>query len=144
MRVERNENVFLLRMEPGEEVVHTLETFAARNSIEAAEVRAIGAVTDFELGYYIIPEKKYIRKKFDVYAELISCLGNLAIREGKNFVHLHVTAGLQDYSVVGGHLFSGIVSATVEAFVAPFPGPVERIYDERTGLYLLDLPRETF
>lgn len=142
MQVERNQDVILLRLEIGEEVVSVLQSFAEANGIESAQVSAIGAINDFELGYYVIGEKKYTRKKFEVNAELISCLGNLALREGKAFAHLHVSASLPDYSVVGGHFFSGRVSATVEAFIRPFGKRIQRVFDERTGLYLLDLPRE--
>jgi uncharacterized protein len=142
MKAERKKDIFLLRLERGEEIVSSLEKFASKHGIETAEVRAIGALTDFEVGYYILSEKKYDRKKFEVNAELISAMGNLAMRDGKSFLHMHVTAGLPDFSVVGGHFFSGIVSATVEAFVRPFGREIQRIFDEGIGLYLLDLPDE--
>jgi hypothetical protein len=70
----------------------------------------------------------------------LSCIGNLAIREGKPFAHLHATAGLEDFSVVGGHLFGGNVSATAEVMFRPLPEEVNRLFDEKTGLYLLKLP----
>ena len=142
MKAERKNDLFFLRLERGEELVSSFERFASKHGIESAEVRAIGAITDFELGYYILSEKKYTRKKFEVIAELISGIGNLAIREGKNFLHMHISAGLPDFSVVGGHMFSGVASATIEAFVVPFGKRIERSFDEEIGLYLLDLPNE--
>ena len=142
MKAERKNDIFLLRMEGGEEIVSSLEKFAAKHGIETAEVRAIGAVADFELGYYVISEKKYTRKKFDVNAELINAMGNLSMRDGKNFLHMHISAGLPDFSVVGGHFFCGTVTATVEAFVRPFGTSIQRSFNQGIGLYLLDLSDE--
>lgn len=136
---EQSENISIIRLDVGEPLVKTITEFASARKITAGEVRALGAVRDFELGYYLINEKEYVRKKFEVNAELIGLIGNLAIRDGKCFAHIHIAAGLSDFTVVGGHLFEAIVSATAEVTVHIWPVGMDRKFDGRTGLYLLDL-----
>jgi uncharacterized protein len=89
----------------------------------------------------MLDQKQYLRKKVDEIAELISCSGNLTMKEDKPFVHVHVSAGLRDFSVIGGHLFSAIVAVTAEVILKPMPNVMKRRFNDETGLYLLDLVR---
>lgn len=131
----------VLVMEIGEELVESILHYAEQTKIQAASIQAIGAIRDFELGYYVLDRKEYLRKKVTEIAELISCSGNLAIKENKPFVHVHVSVGLHDFSVIGGHLFSGIVAVTAEVILKPMPEALKRNFNSETGLYLLDLTR---
>ena len=139
MRYIKQAENYMLRLDVGEFFVGSITEFAAAQNITSGELRAIGAIKDFELGYYLIKEKEYVRKKYEVNAEIVSVIGNLAIRDAKPFAHIHIAAGLADFSVVGGHLFEGIVSATAEITVTPWPVRMDRKFDDNTGLFLLDL-----
>lgn len=90
----------VLALEIGEELVQSVLDYARQSKISAAAIQAIGAIRNFELGYYVLDQKQYLRKKVDEIAELISCSGNLAIKDDKPFVHVHVSAGLRDFSVM--------------------------------------------
>lgn len=143
MRVARNGGLYTIRLEIGEELVASVTAFAKAEKLASASVMGIGALRDFELGYYFLNRKEYQRKKFsDEIVELLSCLGNIATRNDGStyFSHLHVCLGRADYSVIGGHLFSGIVAVTAEIFLNPLPESISRRQDETTGLALLDLP----
>jgi len=129
----------VLALEIGEELIGSILRYAEQSNICAASIQAVGAIRNFELGYYVLNEKQYLRKKVDEIAELISCSGNLAIKDNKPFVHVHVAAGLRDFSVIGGHLFSAIVAVTAEVIVMPMPNAMKRSFNDETGLYLLDL-----
>src|SRR5262245_46640844 len=129
----------VLVLEIGEELVESILRYAEQMKIKAASIHAIGAIRNFELGYYVLDQKQYLRKKVDEIVELISCSGNLAIKDGKPFVHVHVSVGLRDFSVIGGHLFSAIVAVTAEVILTPLPNVMNRSFNEETGLYLLDL-----
>jgi uncharacterized protein len=131
----------VLALEIGEELVSSIIAYAEQTKISAASIQAIGAIRNFELGYYVLNEKQYLKKKVDEIAELISCSGNLAIKDDKPFVHVHVSAGLPDFSVMGGHLFSAIVAVTSEVILTPMPNAMKRSFNDETGLYLLDLIR---
>jgi predicted DNA-binding protein with PD1-like motif len=129
----------VLALEIGEELVESILSYAEKSKISAATIQAIGAIRNFELGYYVLNEKQYLRKKVEEIAELISCSGNLAIKDDKPFVHVHVSAGLRDFSTIGGHLFSAIVAVTAEVILTPMPKVMKRSFNDETGLYLLDL-----
>jgi uncharacterized protein len=132
-------DIHVLALEIGEELVGSIMAYAEQSKITAASIQAIGAIRNFELGYYVLSEKQYLRKKVDEIVELISCSGNIAIKDTKPFVHVHVSAGLRDFSVIGGHLFSGIVAVTAEVILTPMPNAMKRSFYDETGLYLLDL-----
>jgi uncharacterized protein len=129
----------VLALEIGEELVQSILNYAEQSKISAASVQAIGAIRNFELGYYVLSEKQYLRRKVHEIAELISCSGNLAIKDDKPFLHVHISAGLSDFTVIGGHLFSGIVAVTAEVILRPMPNVMKRSFNDETGLYLLDL-----
>lgn len=131
---------YLIAVEMGEDLPSSLLRFAALASLTAGQISGIGALRDVELGYYWLDRKEYKRQRFPEIVELVSCAGNLALRDGSPFVHLHVALGREDFSLFGGHLFSGIVAVTVELVLHPFPEPVTRKHDDRAGLFLLDLP----
>jgi len=137
MKVQLEDKVNVIVLGLGEEVIGKLTQFVVDQNIEAGSFSAIGALRDFELGYYYLDRKQYGRKKFEPIAELVACSGNIAIREGKPFLHVHAALGREDFSIVGGHLFYGIVAVTVEVVLQRLPGRLERAYDDRTGLYLL-------
>jgi predicted DNA-binding protein with PD1-like motif len=139
MKTAIQDDDHVLALEIGEELFDSILRYAEQSKINAASIEAIGAIRNFELGYYVLNQKQYLRKKVDEIVELISCSGNLAIKDGKPFLHLHVSAGLQDFSVIGGHLFSAIVAVTVEVIMKPMPNVMKRSFNDETGLYLLDL-----
>jgi uncharacterized protein len=137
MRIQKQENSYIVILEIGEALISSLTAFAQQEQISAASINAIGALRDFQLGYYYLDRKEYGRKKFQEIAELISCSGNIAIRKQSPFIHVHALLGRDDFTVVGGHLFEGVVAVTAEVIVVPFPTEMERTFDERTGLYLI-------
>lgn len=132
-------DLYVVKFAIGDELTSSLVSFAEKHEISSAEVRAIGALKDFELGYYMLNLKQYKRSQYTEIAELVSCMGNISQKEGKPFPHLHATLGLPDFQVIGGHLFSGIVAVTVEAIIRPLPEKLVRKFDETVGLFLWEL-----
>src|SRR4030095_9503794 len=114
MKVILEDEVIVAVLEIGEEIISTLTDYVLRKNITAGSLNAIGALRNYELGYYYLDRKEYWRKKFEPISELISFSGNIALREGKVFLHVHATLGQEDFTVAGGHLFSGIVAVTAE------------------------------
>jgi predicted DNA-binding protein with PD1-like motif len=141
MKTMIQDDTHILAVEIGEELLGSILSYAKQSKIYAASIQAIGAIRNFELGYYVLDQKQYLKKNVDEIAELISCSGNLAIKDDKPFVHVHVSAGLKDFSVIGGHLFSAVVAVTAEVILKPMPKMMKRSFSNETGLYLLDLIR---
>lgn len=138
MDVSRRGNAYVIILKIGEELLTSLTRFAKEENVVAGAIQGIGALRDFEIGWYYQDKKEYKRRKFSENAELISCSGNLSSKEATPFFHIHVAMGLEDFRVIGGHLFSGIVAVTAEVLLFPFPERLDRTYDERTGLFLLN------
>lgn len=140
MKVKKLGSDFLIAVEIGEELISSLLKFASSETLTSGYLSGIGALRDVELGYYWLDRKEYKRQKFAEIVELVACTGNLALRQDAPFIHLHVALGREDYSLFGGHLFSGIVAVTAEIYLRPLQEPVSRAWNEGTGLFLLDLP----
>ena len=116
-----------------------LGAFALQQHVSAAEVSGIGAFQRAVLGLYRAEERDYHRFEVSEETEVVSLLGNLSRTEEGPRVHLHAGLSRMDGSMVGGHLFEGVVGATLEVFVREEPGILTRSPDEAVGLPLLDL-----
>lgn len=126
-------------MYKGEEVVQTLEQFFEQQNISSGTISGIGAVKDVELGFYDPEKKEYNSQLFRDDFEIVHFIGNISLRDNRPFLHAHIAVGDSSFRVLGGHLFSAIVSVTGEFVLTPFSKPIHRIHDEETGLKLLDL-----
>ena len=72
--------------------------------------------------------------------EVVSLIGNVTIKEGAPFTHIHVTLGRRDLSIVGGHFNDAIVHPTLEIWLSSEAEPVHRALDEACGLFVMQLP----
>jgi len=129
----------LVKLERGEEVLQALTELCVEHDIGCASLVGIGAVKEAELGYYDLDTMTYLTRAFPEIRELVSLVGNVALVDGKPFIHAHASLGDRDLSLVGGHLVRATVAVTVEAFVNPNSSPVERALDAEVKLKLLEL-----
>ena len=91
------------------------------------------------VGFYNPERKDYDRLPVDEDTEVLAFLGNLSVTDEGPRVHAHVTLSRRDGSALGGHLFGGRISATLELFIDEEPGELRRVPDPGAGLPLLDL-----
>ena len=131
----------IVKLERGEELIATLTAWCAAEGIKNAVFTGIGAVEHVEIGYYDLPTKTYVFKKEDAVFEVASMQGNVALVEGKEFIHVHAVLSRCDDSLacIGAHIKSAIVAVTLEIFVTVLDGTIERKLDDSIGLKLLDL-----
>jgi predicted DNA-binding protein with PD1-like motif len=139
MRYARLGDSFLVRIFSGEEIVGTITEFARAHSIDAAEVSGIGAAYEVTLGYFDRGTRQYERHAVEGEVEIVSLLGNVSIKEGQPFAHLHVNVSGRDFRPHAGHFFEGKAGATCEVIIRPMKGYAQRTKDDATGLFLLDL-----
>lgn len=139
MQTQRTRFGLAVRLEQGEEVVAALKELAARESLRAGTITAIGAVGDPELGYFARRTRVYERRTFPGEWEITSLMGNFSELEGAPFPHLHVVLGGPDFSAVAGHLFRGVVTVTCEAMIATDPGVLHRVARPELGFNPLEL-----
>ncbi len=139
MDLRRDGDRILVRLHRGEEVVSSLHRLAAEHELRNALVLGIGALEKLELGYRDVERDCYDRRELAGSHELLSLSGNLAWADGKPFLHAHVVLGAPDFSIVGGHLFRGTVSATAEIYVLPGEFSLQRRWDEDAKMQLWGL-----
>ena len=108
-----------------------------KESINLANINALGAVNEIVIGLFDTNEKKYYSKKFTGDFEIVSLTGSITTKDGQLYNHLHISVGDREYNVHGGHLSSAIVSATCELFIHIIDGVVEREFNDEVGLNLL-------
>lgn len=133
---------YILRLDPGEEIIDSLKRFCSENKIESGRVMGIGAIRQTRIGYINLESKDYIFREFIGDYELTSLMGNISIVDGDVFIHLHITATNTDFNMIGGHLDFAIVSATAEIFIDVYNERFARIFDPDTGLRKLDLKKD--
>jgi len=128
---------FLLRLPRGADLWKELTAFCARRKIRCAAVHVIGATSEVTIGYYDQRTHKYHQKTFREEMEIVSCSGNVSLKEGKPFLHLHAVMGDTKLRCFGGHLFPGSNVFAAEAYIQELLGkPNVRVPDASTGLAL--------
>jgi predicted DNA-binding protein with PD1-like motif len=132
-----NSELFFIRLEKNEEIINSLKNFAKRNKIKGAFFWGIGAGKDFLLGYYDLKKKKYLKRKIKKECEIVSLLGNISHGKDEIFVHTHLTIADKNFKIFGGHLFSGLVSVTLELFLFKIKIKLNRQLFPEIGLNLI-------
>ncbi len=137
------QRMFVVVLRTGDEVLASLGEFASRAGISAAQVSAIGALSDVELKYFDWEKKEYEAIAVDEQVEVASLLGDIALSpEGKPALHLHVVVGRRNGAAMAGHLGRAHVRPTLEVMVTEAPAHLRKQYDPESGLALIR-PRMT-
>jgi predicted DNA-binding protein with PD1-like motif len=126
----------MVRLKHDADFIQSLTELTTRKGIEAGSFTAIGALKRAKLGYYHQRNRRYREVGIESPHELVSCVGNVSLSEGKPFVHAHVVLADEKGNTKAGHLLEGIVFAA-EVHLHQLEGPkLERKHDEVTGLLL--------
>lgn len=137
---EIGSNYYLLRLEKGEEVVSTIQSFCKKEQIDNAYFTGLGSIETPTLAHYLVTTKKYTEKEVKGVFELLSITGNIALFNNEPLVHAHVVLSDEDMNAKGGHLVKAIVSATVEVHLRVLDSVYQKKQDDEIGLKLFDLP----
>lgn len=129
--------------EEGEDVIAELKSYAQKENIGAGWVNILGASREITLGYYNLQAKSFEKHTFVEDMEIVNVSGNISQMNGEAVIHLHGTFGKRDLSLLGGHIFSLIISASGETLIQIIDGHIEREYDKRTGLNLMSCSIKT-
>lgn len=129
-----------LRFESGEHLAATLIDWLTAQDIGYASMTGLGAVSGATISYWNADAQKYESHELTEQMEVVSLIGNVTIKDGKPFPHLHLTLGKRDLSVVGGHFNDAVVNPLLEVWLKTESEPVHRTLDETCGLYVMQLP----
>lgn len=124
----------LFNLRAGTSLIDGLLEIAEQERIKTASVEAIGGVNHVRLGYFNSKARRYEEHDFDEFLEVTSLIGNVTLKDGQPFLHLHGTFGRRDTSVIGGHVISGAVFPLLEAVFTRTANIGLRRFDEKTGL----------
>ena len=136
---EGPERTIALILDSGDEVVSTLERFAAEHALHASRLSAIGAFERVTLGYFDWQRKDYERISVDEQVEVLSLVGDVALDGEQPKLHVHAVLGRRDGSTVGGHLLQAKVRPTLEVLLIESPSYLRRVCDPASGLHLIDI-----
>ncbi len=139
MEYKKFGNRWLIRLEKGEEIIKSIMSFSEKNRVLSASLIGIGATDKFSLSIYDTGLNEYIEKEYEGDYEITSLVGNISLYENRPALHIHITLGDRNNVAVGGHLNYAFISGTCEIVVDEFSAHIERKFDEKSGLKLLDL-----
>ena len=132
----RQGRCLVTRLDHDADIIGQITDLAVEKGIKTGFLSVIGALSRAELGYYDQVSQKYGKIQIEEPVELVSCLGNISLRNGEPFVHAHAALSDRAGRLYGGHLNSGIVFAA-ELFMQELLGlNLERVPDSITGLNL--------
>jgi predicted DNA-binding protein with PD1-like motif len=131
---------WLVVLEKDEKVVAHLLRLAADKGIEGGWVNGLGSLKEVEMGYYDLPRRTYLRRKFEEDMELAGAVGNLAMHGPEPVLHLHGSISGPELISFTGHVFEARVAVTAEFLVRDFGVRVERAEVPAVGLKLLQPP----
>lgn len=134
------QRTFVVVLDPGEETIAALTTFAGQQGIAAASLTAIGAFERATVGWFDFQAKSYRKIPVDEQCEVLSAIGDIAVDDnGKQSLHIHAVLGPSDGRTRGGHLLEGTVQPTLEITVVESPGHLRRTKRPELGIALIDL-----
>ena len=130
---------YVLRLDPGEEIVSSLTRLVEQEGVTLGTVSALGAANDVTIGIFNTGEKQYHSRRCQGDYEISALVGNVTRKDGEPYLHLHITIGSPVTGEVhAGHLTSAVISATLELFLQVWDGEVGRKFSDTVGLNLLE------
>ncbi|MEA3417661.1 MAG: PPC domain-containing DNA-binding protein [Thermodesulfobacteriota bacterium] len=129
--------IFIGRLPQGGDLINYIEEFCKKALVQMATFSVIGAVSSATIGAYDQKQQVYVTFKEEAPLEIVSCIGNVSLKDGKPFIHAHILLADEQGKTIGGHLFSETIIYAGEINLQELTGkPMERTYDSNTGLML--------
>lgn len=127
----------VFRIPKGQDLFNSIGDYCIKKNIRKGLVNGIGAVQNLKFGCYNQEQKKYRDLEINKGIEMISLNGNISLKEGKPFPHLHIECADEEGKTFGGHLMPGTKVFVAEIIITELDGePMERIMEEEIKLPL--------
>ena len=121
----------------GAKVPDDILAIAKKEKISTARVEAIGGVNRLKLAYFNHRSKKYEEHDYAEFLEVTSLLGNITLKEGEPFLHVHGNFGRKDMTALAGHVMSATVLPLLEVVITPTTNRALRRFDDELGLNVI-------
>src|ERR1700722_191657 len=139
-QIEDVPKTFALVFETGDEIASLLQKFAAEQGFAGSSFKAIGALSYGQLGWFNWKTKMYDPTCIlSEQVELLSLIGDIALRDGEPQGHAHVVIGRSDGNAHCGHLLEARVRSTCELILTESPIHLQKKYDPETGIALIQV-----
>ena len=130
---------FVAKLDYNADLLEELNKICIEKNITAGAINAIGAISSLKLGFYDQDTKEYIYTTYayDEPMEIVSCIGNVSIKDERPFCHVHVIAADKKGKCIGGHLVQGTAIFAGEVTIQEYLGEdLIRDVDNQTQLSL--------
>lgn len=139
-QVADNPKTMVVILDTGDEILSSLKSVARTEHLAGSSFKAIGALSNVELGWFNWETKEYqTAVKLEEQIELLSLIGDIALKDGKPQVHAHLVIGRRDGTAHGGHLLSATVRPTCEIVITESPKHLQKEIDPESGIALMRL-----
>ena len=91
MEYKRIEDKIVFRLEMGDFLMESAQKIAVAENIKLASINGIGACSKIEMGYIDLNIKEYIFKTFEGNLEILHATGNITLKDGEPFPHIHIS-----------------------------------------------------
>jgi uncharacterized protein len=139
-KIDESPATFVLVFKTGDELAQGLLEFAKREKLSAASFKAVGACSSVRLVWFNWQSKRYEPSvTLDEQVELLSLIGDVALKDGEPAVHAHVVIGKKDGTAHGGHLLKALIRPTCEVVLTESPARLRKFIDPESGIALIKL-----
>lgn len=133
----RSDRIYMGRLDFGCDLLEALTRVCMEQNIILGRLEAIGAVQSAHIGFYDQKSREYRIDVLDRPMEITQLTGNISLKDGKSFIHAHISLVDREGKAHGGHLSPGTIIFACEFVIESFDGPkFDRIFDPETGLPL--------
>jgi predicted DNA-binding protein with PD1-like motif len=139
MEYKRIEDKIVFRLEMGDCLMESAKRIAAAENIKLASINGIGACSKIEMGYIDLSIKEYVFKTFEGNMEILHATGNITLKDGEPFPHIHISVVDETCKAFGGHLNEATISATFEGIMQIIDHEIHREFNEDLGLSLMNV-----
>ena len=139
MEYKRIEDKIIFRLEMGEALMDSVQKIAASENVKLASISGIGACSKIEMGYIDLSIKDYVFKIFEGNMEILQATGNITLKDGEPFPHIHISVANEECKAFGGHLNEATISATFEGVMTIMDHEINREFNEDLGLALMNV-----
>lgn len=128
--------VIFARLFEDEDLLEAITQAAREGRVKAGFFVLIGTLKKAKMGFF--HEGRYQPIEMTEPLEIVSCVGNISVRENEPFAHAHISVSNRKGEIFGGHLLPGCVIAATGELVLVEAEDVElkRKLDEKTSLHL--------
>lgn len=112
--------MIVVKLFPGEDLICAIRNLAEKEKIQSGIFFAIGTLSQAHF-YFYAPKKTPVTLKEPL--EIISCIGNISLKEKQPFIHAHISVSDSKYRCHAGPLLEGsLIDRVGEIFILELSG----------------------